>query len=67
MTDEEIKAYVAAQIEAMKSGMIDIGALPVGEADSGTTLPVVKDGQLRSVSVDDLRGEREGVSWYEGG
>ena len=66
MTDEEIKAYVAGQIAAMKSGMIDISNLPKTEIVNGMSLPFVKDKILSSADVSNLGGGGEGLTWYEG-
>ena len=66
MTDEEIKAYVAGQIAAMKSGMIDISNLPKTEIVNGMSLPFVKDKILSSADVSNLGGGGKGLIWYEG-
>lgn len=65
MTDEEIKAYVAGQIAAMKSGMIDISNLPKTDIVNGMSLPFVKDKILSSADVSNLGGGK-GLTWYEG-
>lgn len=52
MTDEEIKTYVAAQLQAFKDGMIDISSLPEALPDEGTTLPFVF-GATVTYSLDD--------------
>lgn len=66
MTDEEIKAYVAGQIAAMKSGMIDISNLPKTDIVNGMSLPFVKDKILSSADVSNLGGGGKGLAWYEG-
>ena len=65
MTDEEIKAYVAGQIAAMKSGMIDISNLPKTEIVNGMSLPFVKDKILSSADVSNLGGGGKGLKWYQ--
>ena len=52
MTDEEIKNYVASQMQALKDGMIDIASLPEALPDQGTTLPFVRHETLVASPVE---------------
>lgn len=56
MTDEEIKTYVAAQLQAFKDGMIDISQLPEALPEAGTTLPFVREERLVASPVEGLGG-----------
>lgn len=56
MTDDEIKGYVDAQLQALKAGMIDISSLPEALPDEGTTLPFVKEERLVASPVEGLGG-----------
>lgn len=56
MTDEEIKSYVASQMQALKDGMIDIASLPEALPDQGTTLPFVRHETLVASPVEALGG-----------
>ncbi len=52
MTDEEIKSYVASQMQALKDGMIDIASLPQALPEAGTTLPFVRQETLVASPVE---------------